>query len=380
MRLTSFASCYDLTIKLLCSMPSYFLPSSIRSQRDQPKDEIIARHLTSDAHENLLKSESRLVTELRIVNEARLMARLKDGAKLLEQRVSSAPKIVQDAVTNIYRFAANKYQNTINGVRAAYWIVGINTAIWLVWQVPRFRPFMRTHFTHNPFSEKAYTMVTSMFSHASFFHLLFDSSVLIGLSRTVSNWIMIEADRPGYLKQSTEIYHFFAFFISANLFSTLVSHHAAVYLASSRVANQISSNPLTTTLSAPLSKWISFARSNKNTTVAAAADSSIPHILPSLGSSGANCAAYTISAASFRSNDMFPILPKVTIPLPYGLDGLALFTYIGLVRGWSLFNHYAHAGGISFGILYWMRGPDFWDWFRRHVAGDRPGENASSKS
>ncbi|TFY61183.1 hypothetical protein EVG20_g7147 [Dentipellis fragilis] len=344
------------------------------------KYEALAHDLTPDVRHALSKTNSRFVTELRVVNEVRLVAHLKDGAKLLGERISSAPKIVQDTVTNIYAFAANKYRHTLDGERATYWIVGINTAVWLIWQVPRFRPFMRTHFTHNPFSGKGYTMVTSMFSHASFFHLLFDSTMLIGLSQTVSGWMMLEQDRPGCLKQSREIYHFFAFFISANLFSTLVSHHAAVYLASSRAVNQISHNPLATAISVPLSKWISFARTNKNTTVATTADSSMPHILPSLGSSGANCAAYAISALKFRSNDMSSIFPMVKIPLPYGLEGLALLTYIGMVRGWSLFNHYAHAGGLAFGILYWMQGTELWDWTRRHVSGNKPGENVSSAS
>lgn len=50
-----------------------------------------------------------------------------------------------------------------DGKRACWAIGAVNTAIWAVWQFPRFQPFMMRHFTHNPLSGISYTLLTSMF-------------------------------------------------------------------------------------------------------------------------------------------------------------------------------------------------------------------------
>jgi hypothetical protein len=50
-----------------------------------------------------------------------------------------------------------------DGKRACWAIGAVNTAIWVFWQIPRYRPFMMKHFTHNPLSGLSYTIFTSMF-------------------------------------------------------------------------------------------------------------------------------------------------------------------------------------------------------------------------
>jgi hypothetical protein len=45
-------------------------------------------------------------------------------------------------------------------------LIGINTVVFLMWQVPALKPFMLRHFTHTAGSGLSYTLFTSMFSHA----------------------------------------------------------------------------------------------------------------------------------------------------------------------------------------------------------------------
>lgn len=52
-----------------------------------------------------------------------------------------------------------------DGKRACWAIGAVNTAVWLAWQLPRLRPFMMVHFTHNPLSGMSYTLLTSMFRY-----------------------------------------------------------------------------------------------------------------------------------------------------------------------------------------------------------------------
>ncbi len=42
------------------------------------------------------------------------------------------------------------------------------------------------------------------------------------------------------------------------------------------------------------------------------------------------------------------------------------------------FDHYTHLGGTVFGVLYWVGGARLWEWTRRHVWGEKPGENERS--
>lgn len=50
-----------------------------------------------------------------------------------------------------------------DGKRACWAIGVVNAAIWAAWQIPRLRPTMMKHFTHNPLSGLSYTLITSMF-------------------------------------------------------------------------------------------------------------------------------------------------------------------------------------------------------------------------
>ncbi|KAA1468885.1 hypothetical protein DENSPDRAFT_834364 [Dentipellis sp. KUC8613] len=341
-------------------------------------------------------------SNVRVVSELQLKAELERGVKTLLDYISFAPKMMQSVVVDVYAFAANKYFHALDGERAAYWITGLNIAIWLAWQIPRLRPFMRVHFTHDPLSGKAYTMLTSTFSHASFLHLLFNSMALLSFSQTSSLWMMSEQDRPEHLRQARDMYHFFAFFVSAGLFSSLVSHVVSTRILFPRIINQIAHNPHAKPAAAPLSHWASSAKNVTGSTVtassgsatasvtastaaatasaspaAAEAAAAVPRILPSLGSSGAIYSAFILTALAFPDGEVSLIFPPVgPFPMSYGAAGIVLLDCVGVLRGWKLFDHYAHLGGAAFGALYWTYGAGFWDWTRRNVLGEKPKSNA----
>lgn len=80
---------------------------------------------------------------------------------------------------------------------------------------------------------------------------------------------------------------------------------------------------------------------------------------PSLGASGAlfGMLGYT----SFQHPDMnvgIMLIPGISFPLRYALPGLMAVDAIGILRSWSLFDHYAHLGGALVGLTYGAYGHD----------------------
>ncbi|KAG9127921.1 hypothetical protein FRC07_007572 [Ceratobasidium sp. 392] len=154
------------------------------------------------------------------------------------------------------------------------------------------------------------------------------------------------------MPESTSTYHFLAFFLSAGLFSSYVSH-----IVSTRIRLPIL---LRTLLSSPAKADIA---------PAAAAMT----ISPSLGASGAIYATVTASALAFPdANVSLIFLPFVSLPIGAGVGGMVCLDILGIIRGWRMFDHWAHLGGAAFGVTYYNYGADFWDWVRRHTPGSHP--------
>jgi rhomboid-like protein len=85
-------------------------------------------------------------------------------------------------------------------------------------------------------------------------------------------------------------------------------------------------------------------------------------ILPSLGSSGAVYATLVSTAFAFPDTQVkliFPPTPPASIQT--GVGALVAMDVIGALRGWRLFDHWAHLGGAAFGALYWRYGAYIWD-------------------
>lgn len=85
-------------------------------------------------------------------------------------------------------------------------------------------------------------------------------------------------------------------------------------------------------------------------------------ILPSLGASGAVYSTLVITALAFPDTLVgITLLPLPSFPIQYGVGGLVAMDIIGALRGWRLFDHYAHLGGAAFGLFYWSYGAHWWD-------------------
>ena len=105
----------------------------------------------------------------------------------------------------------------------------------------------------------------------------------------------------------------------------------------------------------------------------------IRDILPSLGASGAIYAAVSLTALGFPDSEVSLIfLPGILIPSQAAVGGLVCLDILGVIRGWRMFDHYAHLGGAMFGAAYWAWGPQFWDWMRVRLSRPESAKSAQS--
>ncbi|KAF7794403.1 hypothetical protein EIP86_005537 [Pleurotus ostreatoroseus] len=85
-------------------------------------------------------------------------------------------------------------------------------------------------------------------------------------------------------------------------------------------------------------------------------------ILPSLGASGAIYGTVTLTALAFPDTQVALIFPPTwPIPIQWGVGGLVALDILGALRGWKIFDHYAHLGGAAFGAWYYSYGPGIWN-------------------
>ncbi|KAG2346696.1 hypothetical protein BDR05DRAFT_958846 [Suillus weaverae] len=275
----------------------------------------------------------------------------------LKDTLAEWPLALRNLVLSVYVQAAQSYLDAPEGRRLCWLICGVNTAIYLVWKIPRLAPFMTRSFTHHPLSGRSYTLLTSMFSHKSFIHLLANSMALASFGSAATHYFTLEQLKHGeHEQEATAKWHFLAFFISAGLFSGLVSHVAACKVLFPRLVNQYTASAVIK--NSPAAAAIS-------STAVKTATTAPREILPSLGASGAIYAAVTVSALAFPDAQVSLIFPPfVSIPIQAGVSGLVMLDMIGILRGWRMFDHYAHLGGAAFGAIYYMYGPQWWAFMR----------------
>uniref|UniRef100_A0A0W0EYY9 Peptidase S54 rhomboid domain-containing protein n=1 Tax=Moniliophthora roreri TaxID=221103 RepID=A0A0W0EYY9_MONRR len=205
----------------------------------------------------------------------------------------------------------------------------------------------------------------------SFMHLAFNCLALEGFGAAASTYLnkSISQEAPDKL-ESTSNYHFMAFYLSAGLFASLVSHVVSVKLKYPRIIAQLSSPSNTTKVtdtwaSAVAASAANTPRSLFSTKVpsatAAAAVSASERIVPSLGASGAIYACVTMTALAFPQAQISLIIPPwYPIDIQTGVAGLVALDIIGIARGWRMFDHWAHLGGAAFGAAYYAYGPKLW--------------------
>ncbi|KAG6873508.1 hypothetical protein C0995_014776 [Termitomyces sp. Mi166 len=272
------------------------------------------------------------------------------------------PKAIRPWIAAAYATVMNPYGNSSEGKRLCWKICLFNAAIWLAWKVKRFQPKMNIGFMHNPLSGLSFTLLTSMFSHQSFLHLLFNCLALESFGSAAYLYLVKEQDKaaPEQLEVSAS-WHFLAFFLSAGLFSGLVSHVVATKFMYPRMVAKLSA-PSTP---AKADTWAS-SLAAASAPAASVAKAAPRQILPSLGASGAIYASVTLTALAFPESQVSLIIPpRYPIDIQTGVGALVLLDIIGIARGWRFFDHWAHLGGAAFGVAYYYYGPMFWQHMRR---------------
>ncbi|KAG8930684.1 hypothetical protein FRC02_003786 [Tulasnella sp. 418] len=252
----------------------------------------------------------------------------------------------------LYVIVANSWLLSFEASQTAYKITALNTLIFLAWRIPRLRPLMNRSFLHDPLSGRSYTMLTSVFSHASLPHLFFNSMALISFAPAVFSSFFnhdrspIERDeRPP--PRATSIYHFTAFFATAGIASSLLSHIVTARFRLPRLLSNLA-----------------------DPAKAASAVQSAGLIKPSLGASGAIYAMVVMTAFTVPHSAVNIMFIPIAIPIATAVSATVCLDILGIVRGWQMFDHWAHLGGAAFGALYYWKGLDLWDNLRREADKD----------
>ncbi|EIW79077.1 hypothetical protein CONPUDRAFT_145250 [Coniophora puteana RWD-64-598 SS2] len=297
--------------------------------------------------------------------------KLSAGRDSLERTMRGWPIALQAYCNATYVALANAWLNAHEGRRVCWTLCAANAAVWVLWRVPRLQGFMSRSFTHHPLSGRSYTLLTSVFSHKSFLHLAANSFALASFGTATWVWMRNENVRQGAPVQSTDSYHFLAFFLSAGLFAGLVSHVATTKIIFPRLvarmsqATQSALDNVARPTAAHTAAEAAASAGNAGSSSAAAAAAARP-ILPSLGASGAIYACLTLNALAWPHAEMSLVFPPLPfgVPLRMGAAALVAMDITGLVRGWRLFDHWAHLGGAAFGVGYYAYGTEWWEWWR----------------
>ncbi|KAN0115620.1 hypothetical protein V8E52_006739 [Russula decolorans] len=309
--------------------------------------------------------------EMRVAQARILLKKFQIQLKELTEMLTDAPIVTKSVILHSYARLAEAYLNASEGRRAAYGIAAVNVGIWAAWQIPVLRPFMMAHFTHHPLSGKTYTMLTSVFSHSSFVHLIFNCMALTSFASATSTWMTREQlHASSHLKESTATYHFLALYLSSGLFSSLASHLVKTRFIYPRLLSKLVQPEKTGSpgVIARFSSSLSSAAKSSARPATTDAATAAPTILPSLGASGAIYSTVIISTLAFPDAEVALVFPPTpSFPIEYGVGGLVLLDCIGVLRGWRFFDHYAHLGGVAFGALYYMYGMRAWDAMRVHA-------------
>ncbi|KAI8369777.1 hypothetical protein EDC96DRAFT_552515 [Choanephora cucurbitarum] len=99
-------------------------------------------------------------------------------------------------------------------------LIGINTIVFALWQVPRLKPFMARWFLHLPGSRQNITLLTSCFSHQEFFHFTLNMVGLWSFGKVVHDALGQE--------------QFLAAYLGAGVGANVVSHVASLALRRTR--------------------------------------------------------------------------------------------------------------------------------------------------
>ncbi|KAF8199109.1 hypothetical protein BJ912DRAFT_845165 [Pholiota molesta] len=301
--------------------------------------------------------------DLKRVQNAEMIQGLREKLVNIQSTVQHLPVLIQPYINRVIIAIMQPYADASEAKRLVWKICLLNVAVWGAWKVKSWQGFMNRGFMHHPLSGLSYTLLTSTFSHKSFIHLLCNCLALESFGAAAYYYLMREQNKaePEIL-ESTSSYHFLAFFVTAGMFSGLVSHVVSAKFRFPRLVAQLAATvPKTETWAAAV------ATSTK--ALQHVPKKKVMDILPSLGASGAIYAAVTMTALAFPDSQVALFIPpSYPINIQVGVGGLLLLDCIGVLRGWRMFDHWAHLGGAAFGVFYYAYGPSFWLNLRKMTA------------
>jgi len=306
--------------------------------------------------------------ELRKARQHDLGTKLAGGLVKLHTWMAGLPQDIRAMISYSYTQIANSVLTAPEGQRMCYAIGAINGLVWLAWQFPRLTPFMMMRFSHHPLSGMSSTLLTSVFSHSGVMHVLFNTLALSSFGVSACHYLtQTQQDDPTRLRESTSIWHFLAFYISAGMCASLVSHVVAARLTYPRLVSRLLSSTSSSSSAA------SAASAATQSTIVNGAKEITSVIRPSLGASGAIYATFALTAMAYPDAQVSLIFPPTPpIAIQHGFFGLMAVDVLGILRGWRVLDHHAHLGGALFGLWYYAYGTQIWESFREMTLGGLP--------
>ncbi|KAF7555889.1 hypothetical protein G7Z17_g1826 [Cylindrodendrum hubeiense] len=201
------------------------------------------------------------------------------------------------------QISSQTWNRLLGGDKMVAGAIGLNTVIFAI---SRVLPSLQWQFSHIPARPLNYTLLTSMFGHAGFFHL---GANMYGLYRFGPQVCRSNAfERSGA--------HLTAFYLSAGVFASLAQH-------------------LTSKWRGPRALQSGF-------------------FVPALGASGAIFGMLGAWAMLFPDAQVGLLFLPGSIPADQALAGIALFETYGLAVGFKRLNfgHAAHLAGLAIGSGY----------------------------
>lgn len=130
--------------------------------------------------------------------------------------MESLPKLLKPWIAGAFLAVAQPWADATEQRRFCWKICFLNAGIWAFWQFRRFEPSMRRSFMHNPLSGLSYTMLTSVFSHRSFIHLLCNCLALESFGASTGTYFsrVQPTIPPQDQLESSPTHHFAAFFVT----------------------------------------------------------------------------------------------------------------------------------------------------------------------
>ncbi|KAI0676121.1 hypothetical protein C8Q78DRAFT_1008128 [Trametes maxima] len=292
---------------------------------------------------------------------------LQGGLAALKSSMEQLPETMKAMAVWSYVQVFQPILNASEGKRMCWAIGAVNCAVFLAWRVPRWNAFMMRSFTHNPLSGRSYTLLTSAFSHENFFHLLFNCMALASFGGAASTQLIaltknVEKER-GALSEPSPKWHLLSLFISAGLFAGLVSHIGYARWQYPRLIARLRSTAPSPSSLRPGASAASMGAgaSAASETAAISAATSAREGQYSLGSSGAIYAMFAITALGYPDAEITLVIPPwFPINIQTGFATILAFDLLGVLRGWKMFDHYAHIGGAAFGAFWFTYGAQIW--------------------